>query len=232
MDPVAQTILPHPTISDSRVVALNRLSDTGYELRIERNGINFKPGQLINIHGRNHMEDRSYTVCSGDRDEMLTVLFRLIPGGILTPQLAAMRPGDTIRVSGPYGEFVVRDTLRPIIFIATGTGVAPCRAYLRSHASLNLTLIHGVRVEQDLFYRDEFKSISYTPCLTRDETIRDVFHGRVTDYARQNLFPANSHYYLCGANEMIYEMQEILEQRGVDRSSIFTEAYYYRSDDS
>lgn len=233
MDHVAQTTLTIPPITmDSRVVALNRLSESGYELILERNALTFKPGQLINIHGRNHLENRSYTVCSGDGDDTLTVLFRFIPSGILTPQLVSLRTGDTATISGPYGEFVIRDPSRSIVFFATGTGIAPCRAYLRSHAPLNLTLIHGVRVEQDLFYRNEFAHISYTPCLTQQPGARDVFHGRVTEYARQHDFPENSHYYLCGANEMIYEMQEILEQRGVDRTGIFTEAYYYRSDDS
>jgi len=232
MEPDSQTAVTSPIITDSRVVALNRLSESGYELILERNGISFKPGQLINVHGRNHLEDRSYTVCSGDRDETLTVLFRLIPEGILTPQLAALHKGDTVRISGPYGEFVIRDPSLPAIFFATGTGIAPARAFLRSHPQLNLTLIHGVRIEQDLFYRGEFQSVSYVPCLTQDPVAQAVFHGRVTDFARQHEFPANSHYYLCGANEMIYEMQEILGQRGVDRNCIFTEAYYYRSDDS
>jgi len=223
------TVLPKTVTS--RVEALNRLSDSGLELILDRAGIDFKPGQLINIHGSNHLEDRSYTVCSGDRDERLTILFRLVPSGILTPQLAALKAGDSIRISGPYGEFIVRDHHRPLIFFATGTGVAPCRAYLRSYPDLDVTLAHGVRTKPDLFYRDEFSRIRYVPCLSGDADAPHVFHGRVTDFAATNEFPENSHYYLCGANEMIYAMQELLEKRGVDRSCIFTEAYYYRSDD-
>jgi len=220
-----------PKTVTTRVVALNRLSDAGYELILDREGITFKPGQLINIHGRNHLEDRSYTVCSGDREEHLTILFRLVPSGILTPQLAAKKAGDSINISGPYGEFTVRDPLRPLVFFATGTGVAPCRSYLQSYPNIQMTLAHGVRTEQDLFYRDEFRHIPYTPCLSGDSKVHNVFHGRVTDFARSHEFDGNSHYYLCGANEMIYAMQELLEKRGVDRSCIFTEAYYYRSDD-
>jgi len=220
-----------PKTVTTRVVALNRLSDTGYELILEREGITFRPGQLINIHGRNHLEDRSYTVCSGDREERLTILFRLVPSGILTPQLAALKAGSSINISGPYGEFTVRDPLRPLVFFATGTGVAPCRAYRQSYPDIRITLVHGVRTEQDLFYRDEFNRIPYIPCLSGDANAQNVFHGRVTDFAGTNTFDENSHYYLCGANEMIYAMQELLEKRGVARSCIFTEAYYYRSDD-
>lgn len=221
---------PQPKTVDVPVVALNRISGDGYELIVERGGISLKPGQLINIHGRNRLEDRSYTVCSGDRDEHLTVLFKMIPEGILTPQLIALSAGESISISGPYGEFVIRDPMRPVIFFATGTGVAPCRAYLRSHKNLHMTLVHGVQKEADLYYRNEFEELSYHPCLSREEK-NGTFHGRVTAYARENTFPENSHYYLCGANEMIYEMQEILADRGVNTDCIFTEAYYYRSDD-
>lgn len=216
----------------ARVVALNRLSEFGYELLLERSGIEFKPGQLINLHGRNHLEDRSYTVCSGDRDEHLIVLFRHIPSGILTPQLVALAPSDHIAISGPYGEFIVRDPARKIFFFATGTGVAPCRAYARSHPGLDFTLVHGVRKVEDLFYRNEFSSGNYLPCISGERAPAGMFAGRVTEAARARAWPANGHYYLCGANEMIYEMQEILEAAGVPRTSIFTEAYYYRSDDA
>jgi NAD(P)H-flavin reductase len=222
---------PAPALVTSRVLELNRLSDTGYELVVERAGITFKPGQLINIHGRSHLEDRSYTVCSGDRDEHLTVLFRLIPGGVLTPQLVRLKPGDPIRISGPYGEFTVRDATRPLVFFATGTGVAPCRAYMRSHAGLDITLAHGVRTREDLFYRETFARLNYHPCLSADPDAPGVFHGRVTDFARRRIFPPDAHYYLCGANEMIYEVREILLARGIDRATVFSEEYYYRSDD-
>jgi NAD(P)H-flavin reductase len=216
----------------TRVAAMDQLSSTGYALQLERGGLVFRPGQLVNLHGRDHLEDRSYTICSGDRDEFLTVLFRLIPSGILTPQLVALRVGDALTISGPYGEFMLRDAARPIFFFATGTGVAPCRAYLRSFAGLDLTLVHGVRREEDLFYREEFSAITYQPCLTAEPGVSGVFHGRVTDYAREHSFPPDSHFYLCGANEMIYEMQEILSARGVAKEQVFTEAYYYRSDDA
>lgn len=220
-----------PKAVTTRVVALNRLSDMGYELILERAGIEFKPGQLINIHGSNQQEDRSYTVCSGDRDETLTVLFRLVSSGVLTPRLAGLKTGDSVQISGPYGEFMIRDLTRPLVFVATGTGIAPCRAYLRSFPDINLTVLHGVRTEPDLFYRHEFTHVHYIPCLSGDPRARQVFHGRVTERFAQIEFPPESHYYLCGANEMIYAMQELLDKRGVDRSSIFTEAYYYRSDD-
>lgn len=216
----------------TRVVAWRQLSQTGYEIQLERGGITFKAGQLINLHGRHHFADRSYSICSGEQDEHLSILFRYIPTGVLTPKLVGLQPGDTVTMSGPHGEFTLRDPSRPILFFATGTGVAPCRAYLRTHPGLNLALFHGVRYAEDLYYRDEFAAIAYRPCVSQQGESRGFTTGRVTDLARLADFPANSHFYLCGANEMIYEMQEILHERGVDPSCVFTEAYYYRFEDT
>lgn len=209
-----------------RILRHRPLSPTAFELTLSRDGLEFKAGQLLNIHGRSLYEDRNYTITSGERDEFLQVIYRLIPTGALTPQLTPLASGDELEISAPFGEFTLRDRTRPIVFIATGTGIAPCRSFVRTHPDLHLTLLHGVRIAEDLFYRDEFAGRPYFPCLSADERVG--FHGRVTDFSRTFTFPDHAHYYLCGANEMFYEMRDVLKERGVPTSSIFTEAYYYR----
>lgn len=220
----------------TRVVALRRLSETGWELTLERGGIEFRAGQLVHIHGRAEHDGRSYTICSGERDEHVQVVFRLIPEGVLTPQLVALRAGASVEIAGPYGEFTIRDPARQMFFVATGTGIAPARSYVRSHAGLKLTVLHGVRVGEDLFYRDEFAGCAYHPCVSGEGSLTltamgEIFRGRVTGRAAQLELPAEAHYYLCGANEMFYDMRDLLAGRGVPPGNIFTEAYYYRGDD-
>lgn len=213
----------------ARVVSLRRLSTEGYELTLERNGLAFQAGQLINVHGRDPLDERSYTICSGEDDPTLQLIFRRIEGGKLTPQLTGLRAGEAVTVAGPFGEFVIRDRTRPLVFVATGTGVAPARAYWRTHPDLRLTLIHGVRRAEDLFYRDEFAGAAYYPCVSGEAGVG--FHGRVTAFCATHPLAADSHFYLCGANEMFYDMRDVLRQRGFPESAIFTEAYYYRADD-
>lgn len=218
-----------PARITSRVIALRRLSATGRELTLERGGLPFRAGQLVTVHGPDELADRSYTICSGEQDDQLQILFRLIPHGRLTPRLDALRVGDHIELSGPLGEFTLRDPAAQIFFFATGTGVAPARSFLRSHPGLNLTLVHGVREEADLFYRGEFGGIDYRPCVSGGAP--PLFHGRVTGLAAAMDLPAGAHYYLCGANEMFYDMRDVLAARGVPPEHVFTEAYYYRADD-
>ncbi len=213
----------------ARVLGHRALSPTARELTLSRDGLSFRAGQLLNVHGQDALDERNYTIASGERDETLQILYRLIPAGRLTPQLAALRVGDQVEVSGPCGEFVLRDPARPIVFVATGTGIAPCRAYARTHAGLNLTVLHGVRTAADLFYRDELSAHPYFPCLTAER--EGGFQGRVTERARALAFPADAHFYLCGANDMFYDLRDVLLERGFSPAVVFTEAYYYRTEE-
>lgn len=217
--------LPPPRTVHAKVLAARALSDTGYELTFERGGIDFRAGMLLTIHGTDPTEDRDYTIASGEQDPYLQVLYRYIPTGRLTSQLVRLQPGDTIRFSAPYGRFVIQDPNRPIVFVATGTGIAPCRAYLRSTPRLDLTILHGARHPQDLFYSDEFAGCQYHPCLSQS----DSDSQRVTDLLQSIPLPTHAHFYLCGAYEMIFDSTNLLTQRGISPDQIFTEAYYYRA---
>jgi len=210
----------------SRVIASRRLSSTGYELTLSRGGLEFDSGRLITIHGSDATQDRSYTISSGENEEHLQVLYRYIPTGKLTPYLIHLQAGDTVDISGPYGEFVVRDREKPMFFFATGTGVAPCHSYIRTYGEFDLTLVHGTRYAEDLFYREEFERYNYYPCVSGEDGA--WFRGRVTEFFPTLDVGPNAHFYLCGANEMIFDMHSLLKDRGVDDSRIFTEAYYYR----
>ncbi len=216
---------------NTRVLSHRPLSPTAFELTLRRDGLAFQAGQLLTIHGRNLLDDRCYTIASGENDDELRVLYRLVPGGRLTPQLAQLKPGDAVEISAPYGEFTLRDPARPLIFVATGTGIAPCRAYLRTYPSLRLTVLHGVRTAADLFYRDELAAgADYHACVS-GESAPGCFAGRVTACARTLDFPPEAQFYLCGANEMFYEMRDLLQGRGIALANAFSEAYYYGLDD-
>ncbi len=213
----------------ARILRHRQLSPTAYELSLSRDGLDFRAGQLLVIHGRALTEDRNYTIASGENDNELRVLYRLIPSGVLTPHLAGKAEGEYVEISAPCGEFVLRDRARPIVFVATGTGIAPCRAYLRTYPELDMTVLHGVRTAEDLFYREEFAGRPYFPCVSAGAP--GAFHGRVTDFSRTFDFPSDAHFYLCGANEMFYEMRDLLTARGIRPDALFTEAYYYRHEE-
>lgn len=195
-------------------------------LRLERPSWSWKAGQLVSLGGTNPLDQRDYSIASGEQDETLDVLYRLIPHGVVTPHLLRLKKGDRIPVQGPYGRFVVKDSTRPLVFCATGTGIAPCRSFIRSYPDLNVTLLHGVRYPADLYFREEMENLTYMPFCSR-EAFRGKT-GRLTEHLRKIELPENAVYYLCGANEMIYEAEEILKSRGVNPIDLSHEPYYYR----
>ena len=212
----------------STVIRHHQLSTRGFELELSREGLPFQAGQLVTLHGRDITEDRSYSIASGEDDPTIHVLYDLIPDGTLTPQLRLLKEGDSIDISGPYGQFVLRDLQVPIIFVATGTGVAPCRSFIRSHPDLNIRLIMGVRTQEELYYREELEAFPFTPCISRDG--KTDCPARVTDVFQAWQDDGKSHYYLCGAFSMIFDVNALLRDKGIDDSRIFTEEYYYQSE--
>ena len=216
----------NPRRLESQVVANRPVSASAWEMTLERRGLAFQAGHEILVHGADHTEDRQYSIASGEGEEHLRILYRVIPEGAMTPRLAAMREGDPIAFTGPFGSFLIRDFLAPLVFIATGTGIAPALSFVRSHPGLNLTVLHGVREPEDLFFHGEFDPAGFHPCVSRAPRPTD-FPGRVTACFRQRTFPSDAHFYLCGANDMILEMRRLLKGCGVEDARIFTEAYYF-----
>ncbi len=211
------------------VLSQTRMGTDAYWLRLRRPSWSWKAGQLLSLTGPTPVDPRDYTIASGERDADLEILYRLIPHGRVTPFLASLRAGDRVVAMGPHGRFTVRDRARPLVFCATGTGIAPFRAFYRSHPGMDLTLLHGVRHASDLYFREEFQGIRHHAFLSREAGPGEA--ARLTGFLPGLPLPEGAHYYLCGANEMIYEAEDILRKRGIPPDHIFHEPYYYRADD-
>lgn len=219
MEPVQLSVLEH-----------RAMGTDAHLLRLEKPAWSWEAGQLVSLAGKGKYDQRDYTICSGVGDATLDVLYRLIPHGLLTPYLVEKQAGDRIGVLGPYGRFTVQDPTRPLLCCATGTGIAPFRAFLRSHPHISMTLLHGVRTPEDLYFQEEFTGIDYRPFCSR-EPLNGIC-SRLTESLHTLPLPDKVQVYLCGANEMIYEAEELLKNRGVDESDLFHEPYYYRAYDA
>jgi ferredoxin--NADP+ reductase len=187
----------------------------------------FIPGQVVKITLDKDVPPRIYSVCSGNDDPEICLLFNVKEDGVLTPALSAVIPGMKILVSQPYGSF--RDGNKPAWWIAIGTGIAPFYSMFRSGISENKTLIHGVRQLSQFYFEDELEwsmGERYVRCCSQ-ETSCNVYPGRVTDYLKEIIdLPANINYYLCGKALMVVEVRDILISRGVPYENILAEIYF------
>lgn len=187
----------------------------------------FEAGQVIGIALEKDGARRLYSICSGEEDQEIQILYNVIDEGYLTPRLSDLEAGDTIWITEPRGEFTCNED--KAVWIATGTGIAPFYSMLRSGKGGNKILIHGNRyLEQFLFY-DEFTEKSggsYIRCCTA-ESDEGVYPGRVTAYLEEHQLPDTGlKYYLCGSAEMVVDTRDLLIEKGIPFDQIISEIYF------
>lgn len=186
----------------------------------------FTPGQVVKMAIDNNHPPRIYSICSGNKEKEVRVLFNIKDDGFLTPKLAAMIPGEQILVSKPYGSFL--GTREKAWWIATGTGVAPFYSMIKSGMSVNKKLIHGVRHLNQFYFEDELESElneNYVRCCSRESSC-NTFRGRVTDYLNEMANLPYVKYYICGQALMVVEVRDLLIKKGIQFENIMAEIYF------
>jgi benzoate/toluate 1,2-dioxygenase reductase subunit len=188
-------------------------------------GFTFKPGQRVSL--RLNKYERDYSMASAPGESALAFCIRKVAGGRLSPLLSTADIGSTLLASGPYGYFTYKPSYRPAVFIATGTGIAPFCSMARSGIS-GFTLLHGVRITDDLYYGSLLQQAAgkYVPCLTETKKLpANAFGGTVAEYLQQHLASKSYDFYLCGRREMIRDVTLLIDER-FPESLVYTELFY------
>ena len=213
-------------VSPVTVTFSEQLSEGIFLFGFLRN-FNFTAGQVIGIALEENGPRRLYSICSGEEEAEIRILYNVIDEGFLTPRLSDLEAGQTLWITEPRGEFT--DTAQPAVWIAAGTGIAPFYSMLRSGKADQKTLIFGNRYLEQFHFHEEFEEIlgeQYIRCCSGEES-EGVFHGRVTAYLQEqpHLDPALK-YYLCGSAEMVVDTRDILIEKGIPFDQIVSEIYF------
>jgi ferredoxin-NADP reductase len=154
-----------------------------------RDSFNYLPGQFISavaMDGNGKQQTRAYSIASAARANKFDLCVNRVEDGFFSNHLADLPDlpvGATIDFHGPHGHFTLQEPITDSILVATGTGVAPMRAYLqwlfpadgadRSQGK-EIWLVYGTRHETDIYYKDEFEALEqripnfhYLPTLSR-----------------------------------------------------------------
>ena len=220
--PIVKTKNNIVTVLDTR-----HLTDTTYLLRTDRGGLEFEAGQYISLGLPGMAEKREYSIYSGVDEDFLEVLVKEIDDGVVSKQLKHLQPGAKAEMDGPFGFFTLgmeERSEQKIIFIASGTGIAPFHSFIKSYPELNFTLIHGVKYGEEAYDSDEYNAKRYILCTSRDK--QGNLQGRVTDYLKNYSPDKTAYYYLCGNSNMIHDAYDILKEQGVDAGRIHAEVYF------
>ncbi len=210
------------------------LSAHAFELRLSRpEGFAFRAGQHIRLQSIGL--ERDYSLTSGPEEAPLALCIRHMPEGALTPALASPEPGAELPFSGPRGHFAFRPSDRPPVFVATGTGIAPFAAMVRSGVR-GFLLLHGVREPEELYYEELFRDVAgeVVPCLTghgtRSPPRPDAFSGRVSAYVEAHLPRKEYDFYLSGREEMIRDVTLLVDE-AFPGSRVYSEIFFSGSGD-
>ena len=197
----------------------------------------FIPGQYIDVIGPEGVR-RSYSLANSSfQEKKLELHIRAVDSGVMSNYwFEKARPNDLLRLSGPLGTFFLREISGVnLIFLATGTGIAPVKAmleslgnYSRQEHPKSVTVVWGGRCSEDLYL--DVKKIAgefrYVPVHSRPKEGWTGAKGYVQD-ALLDLMPdlAQSSVYACGSQAMINSAQIRLIEAGLPVNRFYSDAF-------
>jgi ferredoxin/flavodoxin---NADP+ reductase len=210
-----------------KIIQIRFLTEKTFVLRLERGGMQFRAGQHIIVGLKGELDQREYSVYSGEKDDYLEILVREVIDGKVSIQLKQSGPGQLLQVNGPFGSFGLESFdmfSRKLVFIASGTGISPFHSFVKSYPGINYTLIHGVRYINEAYERHDYDPSRYILCTSKESN--QGRKGRVTRFLTGYRVDPEMLFYVCGNNNMIYEVYHILRDKGIPDENIFTEVYF------
>ncbi|MEZ6088903.1 MAG: NADH:ubiquinone reductase (Na(+)-transporting) subunit F [Pirellulaceae bacterium] len=161
------------------------------------------------------------------------------PPGKMSSYIFNLKPGDKVTISGPYGEFFIKDTDAEMVYIGGGAGMAPLRSHLfelfrNLKTGRKVSYWYGGRSSRELFYVDHFRKIeeefpNFTFNIALSEPLpSDNWKGYVgfihqvlyDNYLKEHPAPEDIEYYICGPPMMNAAVFKLLEDLGVEQENI------------
>ena len=219
----------------------------GVHLKLDR-PMTFQAGQYINIELPDVDGPRAFSLANPpSKADEVELHVRLVPGGAATTYIhEQLKVGETLNLSGPYGQFFVRSS-QPgdLIFIAGGSGLSSPQSMildlLEQNDERRITLFQGARNQAELYNRELFEALArdhehftYVPALSdaADDADWQGFRGYVHDAAKEHYdgrFAGNK-AYMCGPPPMIDSAITALMQGRLFERDIFMEKFLTAAD--
>ena len=223
-----------------RIQELNRLAGDVMQVRLRlppSADFAYLPGQYIDVIGPAGLR-RSYSLASAQAaDKQLELHIRAVPGGNMSEYwFQQAKVNDLLRLSGPLGTFFLRQIASlDLVFLATGTGIAPVKSMLEGMSALpadqqprSITVYWGARKPQDL-YCDVAAfagSARYIPVLSQ---AGEAWSG-ASGYVQQQLVKdkpdlSQAVVYACGSDAMIHSAKSLLASSGLPAHNFHSDAF-------
>ena len=165
--------------------------------------------------------------------------FMKVNPGICSTYIFARKPGDKVMISGPYGDFHIKETQREMVYIGGGAGMAPLRSHIfhlfqTLKTNRKVSYWYGARSKREIFYEEDFRKIemefpNFTFNIALSEPLpednwdghKGFIHQIVLDnYLEKHPEPEELEYYLCGPPIMNESVLRMLDNLGVPEENI------------
>jgi phenol hydroxylase P5 protein len=232
-------------IQSGRVVRVRNLTPHVRELVLApEKPIAFQPGQWVSLKlpvGAKPPMNRAYSMAEPEAASgHLVLVLDHVPSGLGSSYLFALREGDQITLSGPYGNFLLPDPLtKDLVLIARYTGIVPIHCFLArlfTHsASHSVLLIVTAPSQGELLYHDEFAALASSRpnfrYVTRvrepgePDTIESEVRGTIELLKGQTGGRRDFVPMICGLKAFVRPLRAYLMELGFDRREVQVETY-------
>jgi len=211
--------------------------------------------QLWSLKGRNHEPTyRAYSMANFPAEGNIIMLnvriatppfdgstkqFKNVPPGVSSSYIFSCKPGDKVTISGPYGEFHIKNTAAEMIYVGGGAGMAPLRSHIfhllkTQKSDRKITYWYGARSRREIFYEEEFRELEkmfpnfrFNIALS-EPAPEDNWSGYtgfihkvlLDNYLKKIDEPEDIEFYLCGPPVMNHAVLTMLDNLGVPNENI------------
>jgi ring-1,2-phenylacetyl-CoA epoxidase subunit PaaE len=209
----------------------------------------FKQGQYLTLKTTVDGEEirRSYSICSAPFENELRIAIKHVEGGIFSTYAnKKLKKGDTLEVSKPDGRFNTLlnfNNKKHYVLIAAGSGITPILSILKSilkeEPQSEVTLIYGNKNAASVIFREEIEGLKNKNMqrlrvfhvLSRERVDSELLHGRINAAKMKDFIGKvpeilrGFEYLLCGPEDMINEVREVLNSFKIDKKNIHFELF-------
>jgi CDP-4-dehydro-6-deoxyglucose reductase len=240
VEDMGNVILYDKKIVPAKIQSIKKLTDDVIKvsLRLPPNAnLKYNSGQYVNLIKGNLK--RSYSVANAFKEKTsLEFFIKKYEKGLMSQYwFEEAKENDLLRMEGPLGSFFLRESnYENIIFLATGTGIAPIKAILENIQKSSYDFIDkkffvfvGARYKEDLFWEPDIHkgiTIKYIPVLSRQKEDWSGEKGYVQDAVlKYPIDLEHSQVYACGSNEMIQSAKEVIIKNKLSENNFFSDAF-------
>ncbi|GIU51375.1 MULTISPECIES: NADH:ubiquinone reductase (Na(+)-transporting) subunit F [Shewanella] len=167
-----------------------------------------------------------------------------LPPGKMSSYIFNLKAGDKVTISGPFGEFFVKETDAEMVFVGGGAGMAPMRSHIfdqlkSKQTKRKMTFWYGARSAREIFYQEDFDMLAAENdnfewhVALSDPLPEDNWQGYtgfihtvlLENYLKDHKAPEDCEFYMCGPPIMNSSVISMLESLGVEEENILLDDF-------